>query len=376
MDQFCLNLLADWAPSFRPEIATSFIGWPPYLLEPRRINEREFWALAEQASRSERQWKGVLSWMLGVAGARRFLERDGYRWVAPVSAFYRRITQRVDLSRWHGDYPRGTLVADLPQGSKIRLMPDFVALKSTASGSEVLEWAVVEAKGTSSALDKKDKCSAAWRGQANNVRFSKRDRSGAPQSVTVERHVVVATRVNARFSKNAQNRCIALRAWNSTNNSQKNGLGLSGAVEIASASLFGIFKVLGYGEIAKALAASVRRRMGGEVLDTVGANPHPGYHQEALQEIETIRGLHTSTDGLKTFAISFHTGTEVVEVRIAEPLLDLTKDLIQSRSSEEAAKHLTHADAMLDHWVKATQSSQSDGAFLSCGLQLRRKSDK
>jgi hypothetical protein len=40
----------------------------------------------------------ALSWMLGVAGARHILASEGYRWIAPLSAFYPDAVQAVDLS--------------------------------------------------------------------------------------------------------------------------------------------------------------------------------------------------------------------------------------------------------------------------------------
>jgi hypothetical protein len=59
------------------------LGWPQYLLEEKEIYyERKALILSHSASGTERQWKGMLSWMLGVSGARHYLQRDGYRWIA------------------------------------------------------------------------------------------------------------------------------------------------------------------------------------------------------------------------------------------------------------------------------------------------------
>jgi hypothetical protein len=69
-------------------VGSSFIGWPPFLLDPITIGANSVLALRAQAGRRDRQWKRVLSWMLGVAGARHVLKAEGYQWVAPLSAFY------------------------------------------------------------------------------------------------------------------------------------------------------------------------------------------------------------------------------------------------------------------------------------------------
>jgi hypothetical protein len=91
------HLLADWVPSLPAAVASSFIGWPPFLVEPILFNGHNVLSLRSEAGRSERQWKSVLSWMLGVAGARHVLATEGYRWIAPLSAFYPNAAGAVDL---------------------------------------------------------------------------------------------------------------------------------------------------------------------------------------------------------------------------------------------------------------------------------------
>src|SRR5437773_2204350 len=75
------HLLADWVPSLPSSVSSSFVGWPPFLIEVVPIGGGNFLALRAEAGRSERQWKGVLSWMLGIAGTRHVLESEGYRWI-------------------------------------------------------------------------------------------------------------------------------------------------------------------------------------------------------------------------------------------------------------------------------------------------------
>jgi hypothetical protein len=42
-----------------------------------------------------------MSWMLGIAASRRVLEDEGYRWVAPLSAFFKNAVAAVNLSAWN-----------------------------------------------------------------------------------------------------------------------------------------------------------------------------------------------------------------------------------------------------------------------------------
>jgi hypothetical protein len=100
--------------------------------------------LLTEAGRSERQWKGFVSWMLGVAGTRHVLTSGGYRWIAPISAFYPGAIQAVDLSTWNTLFPQSSIVATRKSGSTSRLFPDYLALRPK-SGVGSYEWAVAEA---------------------------------------------------------------------------------------------------------------------------------------------------------------------------------------------------------------------------------------
>jgi len=67
------HLAADWVPSLPSAVGSAFIGWPPFLIDTVALDGAPALALREEAGRSERQWKSVLSWMLAVAGTRHFL---------------------------------------------------------------------------------------------------------------------------------------------------------------------------------------------------------------------------------------------------------------------------------------------------------------
>src|ERR1039458_9777896 len=141
-----VHLAADWVPSLPAVVGTSFVGWPPFLLESNFSGAHELLGLRAIARRSDRQWKSVLSWMLGVAGARHVLDSEGYRWIAPLSAFYPDAVQPVDLSNWHPIFPPSRVTATAAPGNPSRLRPDYIALRPTSSSSVALGWALVEAK--------------------------------------------------------------------------------------------------------------------------------------------------------------------------------------------------------------------------------------
>ena len=146
------HLLLDWAPSLPVSLGSSFMGWPAQLLEVVPRSGIDALAVSDVAGGSERQWKSVLSWMLGIAGARHVLEAERYRWVAPLSAFYENANQAVDLTGWHPSYPRTVLGISRRPDSRSRLRPDYVALRSSGDGAAKVEWALVEAKGTKGSL--------------------------------------------------------------------------------------------------------------------------------------------------------------------------------------------------------------------------------
>src|SRR5437879_4488247 len=104
--EISFHLGIDWLPSLPPPFRSSIFGWPPLLIDTLAMSATgaELLCLNIQAARSERQWKSVLSWMLGIAGARHFMKREGYRWIAPTSAFYPDSIQTVDLSTWHPSF--------------------------------------------------------------------------------------------------------------------------------------------------------------------------------------------------------------------------------------------------------------------------------
>jgi len=102
--------------------------------------------------------------MLGVAGTRHVLMSEGYRWIAPISAFH------------------------------------------IVGGC--IEWAVAEAKGTKMSLKSTSSCPTEWSNQARNVVIKVNG-----TEIDIPRHVVVATRVNPNAKRDRARR-LQVRTWN------------------------------------------------------------------------------------------------------------------------------------------------------------------
>ena len=160
-------LVADWLPSFPVAASRSILGWPHFLIEIDSINS--YLALKSMTGWSDRQWKGVLSWMLGVAGTRKILGEEGYIWIAPSSAFYPERKKPVLTPFWHPNYPPSVLEIALDPSSGSRLRPDYIAARYSQQSH--IEFALVESKGTSSCLRQKHSCPVDW---ARQVRITRR----------------------------------------------------------------------------------------------------------------------------------------------------------------------------------------------------------
>ena len=371
VDDVSGHLLADWVPSLPPSVGSSFMGWPPFLLESTMLRGSEILALRPETRRSERQWKGVLSWMLGVAGARHVLKREGYRWVAPLSAFYPGISQPVDLSAWHPSFPPSRVVADRLPESRSRLRPDYVALRSTSIGRSGgrYQWAVVEAKGTQKCLTSASECPPAWSNQSHNIVVSVNG-----SRITIPRHLVIATRVNPNASRPIARR-IQVRAWNHSDQPENSLLPHDGVIEIVSAHLFGLFKGIGLPENALAIALSVQGRRSTWNQDLVGtpADVTARVSERAERELfGRTRRSDRQTEDAGARALLLETQLGPVEIDIVEPVLKLARRLRHPESPEAAATALQEIDSELDVWEESRPAAESSESrvTLPFGVEL------
>lgn len=348
------HLTEDWMPSLPVAIKDSFLGWPSHLLQLVPPGNNAL-AISDLAGRAERQWKGFMSWMLGVAGTRQVLRREGYRWIAPLSAFYEDAKLPVDVGQWPSAAGIGRLIARGGPDSTVRLRPDYIALRFPAPSVnpeslqpdifwQSAELIVAESKGTQAALGRTAKCPPNWKSQVDNVRLFN---DGQPLSA--HRNMVVATRVNPNAIR-PKTRRIQIRAWNSAVIGE--ALPPSAAVEIANASLFGLAKTLRLTSTAAALARAPWRRRpeaGGDV-----AMQDPLVDSEALKRSRDA-SLHelqrfSSKDVSRRVEIRSGFDGEPIAIVVAPALVELMEALSTSTSPVEAAAALVKAERALVLW--------------------------
>lgn len=342
-----VHLLADWAPSLPPAVATSFLGWPQHLTEVATLGSVAYLALTEGAGHSERQWKAVLSWMLGVAGARQFLALEGYEWIAPLSAFYPDLVQPVN-TLWHPSFPRTTLSAVRAVGNTSRLRPDYVALRPSMSGSG-FDWTIIEAKGTSECLTNRALCYPSWRNQVRNVTLSL---DGVP--LNVSRHVVVATRSNPN-ARTSKTRRLQIRAWNSDEDLMPPPP--EAAVDVVYASLFSLCSNLNLRSNARALAYAITARV----------TPSQSIRVDQLQQLEQDADAELERLGSQPLDRSYRWSSAywslripdlATKVEISGPIVSLLRRLGRIIKTDEALAAIHETERELHSWEF---SSEDDG---------------
>jgi hypothetical protein len=368
LDSISGYLVEDWIPSIVPPPGSTFIGWPTSLIRSEDVDGTEHWSLDPVLGRTERQWKSVISWMLGVAGARHLLMHEGYRWIAPVSAFYPG-AEEVDTTHWHPRLPRGVVEVTGPNRFT-NLRPDYLAIRPRrVTGVRTL--AAVEAKGTGDALGSalRHRCPPAWRRQVWNIAVTVHG-----QPVRVSRHIVAATRVNPN-AKRARTRCLQIRGWNS-----EDPLPVEAppqlAVEVAAGHLFGLCLNLGLWRNARAIALAVGARA---ARRSAGAAPHAD-EGRAVDERLTLgrladKELREQTDaalegdaGVSGGLVSMRSGLGELEVEITDTTMSLIRSM-RAPDPEQAAAALDHADDRLDEMDVG--GSGREGVLLPSGVRVR-----
>lgn len=353
------HLVEDWLPSLPVNIRHSLLSWPSFLLTEIPLEAYSVLALSELAGRSERQWKGFLSWMLGVAGTRHVLRREGYRWIAPLSAFYPDARTPVDLSEWPSSASPGSLLAYSSEDSGTRLRPDYIAIKFSAEGTDAAtvpgeqlrkaQWAVAESKGTHKAVKQAATCPASWKRQVKNVSLYFGDEQFEPH-----RHIVIATRVNPN-AKSPKTRRIQIRAWNS--DERREAPSSSAVAQVVTAALYGLTKNLGLEHSATALALSARWRRG-DPLNTAFRGPDESAPSSVnRQELERARQasrteLGESGGTAATRKVSVQTGSDRgnIEVELMPALVRLIDALCVATTDSFAAEAVARSEAELERW--------------------------
>ncbi|HET7463005.1 MAG TPA: hypothetical protein VFJ82_17260, partial [Longimicrobium sp.] len=379
-DQIAGMLLQDWAPLNAPPPASALFGWPAHLIQAQSDRGTFYWEMREELASTERQWKRVIAWMLGVVGARHLLAEEGYRWIAPVSAFFANAQHPARVYNWHRAFPPGAVVTQgfsrqrangTSRPRATPLLPDYLAIRPRQV-TGVRGWAAVEAKGTDDALHTpgKDNCPRSWRRQAWNLIVTLH---GA--RVPIPRHIVAATRVNPG-AKKWTTRCLHVRGWNSADR-QPPEPPPQLAVEIAAAHLFGLCLSLGLVENAAALAAGVKAR-GGTVSQSAERRPRRDETLAAMaasadEELSSYSAPATGEDPeTRRIHRTLVSPLGLAEVTI-EPATTMLIERLRSTDIDVASAALDQADTRLNDLMATAGADAPDGTLLQDGLRIRFK---
>jgi|GEM_PF-4074675 len=298
------HLVSDWLPWVPDEARNSVFGWPEFLLDR---NDSGCLVMNQSSEKMERQWKGFFSWLLGVIGTRHFLHREGYRWIAHMSAFYEEAHTPVGIDEWHAEFPPSVLKARRPTPRQLR--PDYIALRQRQDSPGDYDWAVVEAKGTSQAIYTKEECPEKWKAQSENIELLLPN-----EGLPVPRNLVVATRGNSS-AKRPMTRRIQIRAWNQVRKEPSAPQEMVALV--VAAHLFGLLRTFSAHESARELGNAVRR----------WSKPEKSPSREKAYRSES-RKIHAPCDP---------GGTEPrFEAGMRDRAWDLVKKLIEARDFQAA----------------------------------------
>jgi hypothetical protein len=302
--------------------------------------------LIDRTAGTDRQWKGMMAWMLGIAGARHVMKRERYRWIAPLSAFFPNNVQPVTLVSWPTALPPGKVVVDRDPFAKTRLTPDYLVLRSSAGKRR--NWAVVEAKGSKRPLENRAACPKDWKKQVRNVQLTV---GGIP--LKIPRHLVVATRVYPNAKKPVTRR-LQIRAWNNARERSPH-LPDEAVVEIVTAHLFGLFKTLQMPVNAQALASAMQLRAGR--VEQPGLFDSQERRADAAATELDQRAATPGNDGARH--VTLRIGGAEVEVHLTSPLVQLVRALQRFRDVSSATEAIVVADRALDDWEHRTARSIS-----------------
>lgn len=342
-------------PNLPLSTGVSFFGWPSQILFQSQSLGTPYLTIHQWLGQSERQWKGVISWMLGVAGARRILSELGYRWVAPSSAFYPESIRPIAIA-WPNNFPRTNLSVSGDPSSSSRLRPDYIALNPLNGGTSY-QIAAAEAKGTSNAIlsPANAGCPTSWHEQVRNIHITL---GGVP--LYVPRHIVIATRVNPNAVQD-RTRQLAIRAWNSNDKDQQRNLGSVDAIAVVVAHLFGFFRNIGFVRIAERLAVALTR------FSDSKESKQQTFSFETEDENQPLVQFNSVAE------LSLASGVSA-EIRLSDELLRLTKALINAANKDEAAQAIARGDRELDAWNDQPRPSKEYLSRLSFGVEIEASS--
>lgn len=215
------NVITDWVPGVPNSLSRGFADLLSRILKAEKTPQSaaDTWVVQSQVHGFEKQWKNATSWMLGVAFCRWVVEKEGYAWWAPVSAFTP-AKNKTPVAR-HKWLDRKFSVNDCyvqpPPVPTSNLLPDYI-LARQRGGTPRYEISFAESKGVEDNVTGSGWASArdTWRDQCLNAELYRRRKSPPDVNISAKQRLVIATRVNHK-GKMAYTRRIQVRAWNSKN---------------------------------------------------------------------------------------------------------------------------------------------------------------
>jgi len=214
------------------------------------------------------------------------------------------------------------------------LRPDYIAARPSAGGS--IEFALVESKGTSRALNKLDACPTNW---ARQVRNAVVKLNGSV--ITIPRHLVVATRCNPNAFR-PRTRRLQVRAWNSNSDTLPHDTDV--LLEVVSAYYSGLCRNLGLLANLRALQLSASARF----------EKPASHHQfvQAEQEADSELSQQGHWDPLGESAANFEIALDVgtIHVQVADIAISLIRSIRSQESLNSRAGVIVHHLHELMDW--------------------------
>ena len=329
------HLMQDWVPKVPSLGGHLLMGWPSLLTEPYALASNQYLVLKDLARDTERQWKGFMSWMLGVAGTRQVCAAEGYDWIAPASAFYANALVPVGHAEAPQDFVPTALKIERALESTSRNRPDYIAIRVTTTPR--WDTALVEAKGTSDSLASRRACPTNWANQVRNARVTY-----DKQVIGIDRHLVVAVR-SAPNATMPRARRFQIRAWNSEQTVGE--ADPQSLLDVVSASLFGVCRNLGLTEVASAISVGnlVRRErherdIVSESLKVWRGRSEQGVEQELAEPRLVVR-----------------TGNEIVDARLEEEAVEMIRSFIFQDDTSALERTVVDAQRRLASKKRVTE---------------------
>lgn|GEM_PF-5106742 len=299
------------------------------------IDGNHYWTLQPTAAHFEKQWKQVISWILGVAFCKKVVDIEGYTWIAPLSAFSSQNTYL--LSRWAPIIPFVNSTIKPDPSISATLMPDYVLARAGA-GNPPLEISFAESKATKNCLENCSMPPDSWINQARNARFYFRNKV-----IPATQKMLIATRVNPKDRK-AKTRRVYVRCWNSKKESL--GVSIEGFRDILLLHYFGVCERLGITANAKLLALRSYRNVDMDQKRQMVflKNDLQEYEKEVLKDAKEEIDIHY-TNRLSDFPVSiaknradFQIGHRLMRLGLSPPGMHVIRWLQKGEDITELEK--------------------------------------